>query len=109
MTEGLTEMGWEVRRSHEVPFLWVKPPFVVKKDPAGKSSLRFSRMLLRRSGVKVLPGIVFGENGEGFVRISITPPEEKLTEALKRIKEHSHLWQKRYRPRKDESRHQQNV
>jgi len=103
MTEGLTEMGWEVRRSHEVPFLWVKPPFVVKKDPAGKSSLRFSRMLLRRSGVKVLPGIVFGEGGEGFVRISITPPEEKLTEALKRIKEHSHLWQKRYRPSKREN------
>jgi len=100
MTEDLTEMGWEVRRSHEVPFLWVKPPFVVKKDPAGKSSVRFSRMLLRRSGVRVLPGIVFGENGEGFVRISITPPEEKLTEALKRIREHSHLWQKRYRPRR---------
>jgi LL-diaminopimelate aminotransferase len=100
MTEDLTEMGWEVRRSHEVPFLWAAPPFVVKKDPAGKSSLRFSRMLLRRTGVKVLPGIVFGENGEGFVRISITSPEEKLTEALKRIKEHSHLWQKRYRPRR---------
>ena len=100
LTEALTEMGWEVWRSHEVPFLWANPPFVVKKDPAGKSSLRFSRMLLRRTGVKVLPGIVFGENGEGFVRISITPPEEKLTEALKRIKEHSHLWQKRYRPRR---------
>jgi LL-diaminopimelate aminotransferase len=93
-------MGWEVWRSHEVPFLWVKPPFVVKKDPAGKSSLRFARMLLRRTGVKVLPGIVLGENGEGFVRISITPPEKKLTEALKRIKEHSHLWQKRYRPKR---------
>jgi aspartate/methionine/tyrosine aminotransferase len=100
MTESLTEMGWEVRRSHEVPFLWANPPFVMKKDPSGKSSLRFSRMLLRRTGVRVLPGVVFGENGEGFVRISITPPEDKLTEALKRIREHSHLWQKRYRPRR---------
>lgn len=98
MTDSLTDMGWEVRRSHEVPFLWANPPFVMKKDPSGKSSLRFSRILLRRTGVKILPGVVFGENGEGFVRISITPPEEKLTEALKRIKEHSHLWQKRYRP-----------
>jgi aspartate/methionine/tyrosine aminotransferase len=103
LTEGLTEMDWEVRRSHEVPFLWANPPFVMKKDPSGKSSLRFSRMLLRRTGVKVLPGIVFGENGEGFVRISITRNEEKLTQALKRIKEHSHLWQKRYRPARRET------
>jgi LL-diaminopimelate aminotransferase len=54
-------------------------------------------MLLRRTGVLASPGIEYGENGEGFIRLSLNQPVEKLKQAGERIREHSHFWQKRYR------------
>jgi len=35
----------------------------------------------------VTPGIGFGDHGEGYVRFSITQPEERIEEALERIRE----------------------
>jgi LL-diaminopimelate aminotransferase len=45
----------------------------------------FANWLFDETGVFVTPGTQFGTMGEGFVRISITAPEERLTTALLRI------------------------
>jgi LL-diaminopimelate aminotransferase len=45
----------------------------------------FANWLFDETGVFVTPGTQFGSMGEGFVRISITAPEERLTTALLRI------------------------
>jgi len=57
-------------------------------------------MLLRKAGVLVLSGTEFGENGEGWIRLALNFPVSQLKEAVERIKMHSHLWQRSYRPKR---------
>jgi LL-diaminopimelate aminotransferase len=42
--------------------------------------------VLEESGVVVSPGSSYGPNGEGFFRISLTVPDERLTEAVERLR-----------------------
>ena len=44
--------------------------------------------LLENTGGLVVPGSGYGSAGEGYFRISITTPEEKLVEAISRLKKH---------------------
>ena len=55
------------------------------RTPAGQSASAFAMDLLERAGVAVTPGTNFGPRGEGYVRISLTVPDERLEEALSRI------------------------
>ncbi|MFC1683717.1 aminotransferase class I/II-fold pyridoxal phosphate-dependent enzyme [Candidatus Zixiibacteriota bacterium] len=91
--KGLRELGWKVRRSRATPFLWMR-------FPERYSALGFSRRLFRRTGVLVTPGSGFGEQGEGYVRISLTVPQARLQMALSRIKEHASIWQRKPRATK---------
>jgi LL-diaminopimelate aminotransferase len=93
LIEGLLNLGWKVKRPKAGPFIWVKVP-------PRYSSVGFARMLLRKAGVLVSPGFGFGEYGEGYIRIALNLPADELKRALERIKEHSHIWQRRYRPKK---------
>ena len=45
------------------------------------------RNVLERAGVVISPGGAYGPNGEGFFRISLTTPEDRLLEALQRLRE----------------------
>ena len=94
LIEGLLNLGWKVKKPKAGPFVWVKVP-------PKYSSVGFARMLLRKAGVLVSPGFGFGEYGEGYIRIALNQKTEELKKALERIKEHSHIWQRRYRPQKD--------
>jgi aspartate/methionine/tyrosine aminotransferase len=94
LIEGLLNLGWKVKKPKAGPFVWVKVP-------PKYSSVGFARMLLRKAGVLVSPGFGFGEYGEGYIRIALNQKAEELKKALERIKEHSHIWQRRYRPQKD--------
>lgn len=47
---------------------------------------RISDRLLYEAGVFITPGLIFGRNGEEYVRISLCAPEQTLSEALDRIK-----------------------
>jgi LL-diaminopimelate aminotransferase len=93
LLEGLLNLGWKVKKPKAGPFVWVKVP-------PRYSSVGFARMLLRKVGVLVSPGFGFGEYGEGYIRIALNQKAEELKKALERIKEHSHIWQRRYRPKK---------
>jgi LL-diaminopimelate aminotransferase len=92
LMEGFLNLRWKAKRPKAGPFIWVKVP-------PKYSSVGFARMLLRKAGVLVSPGFGFGENGEGYIRIALNHPADKLKKALERIKEHSHIWQRRYRPK----------
>jgi LL-diaminopimelate aminotransferase len=48
--------------------------------------MSFAELLLEQAGVVVTPGIGFGKYGEGYVRISITSPEEILVKAMDEIR-----------------------
>ncbi len=86
--QGLRDLNWKLHRSRSTPFLWARVP-------GRYTSLGFSRRLFRRTGILVTPGSGFGERGEGYVRISLTVPEERLRVAVERIREHAFLWQRK--------------
>jgi len=60
-------------------FLWCKIP------DEFKSSEEFINKLLHDKNIFITPGLIFGSNGEGYVRISLCCDEKKLKEALKRL------------------------
>ncbi len=60
--------------------------YVWAKVPEGHSSKSFAELLLNKANVVVTPGIAFGDYGEGYFRISITLADNRLEEALERIK-----------------------
>ena len=88
--QGLRQAGLKVRRSQKTPFLWVAVP-------GRYTALGFSRRLFRRTGVLVTPGSGFGEQGGGYVRISLTASPERLREAVRRIEGQKVLWQRKRR------------
>jgi LL-diaminopimelate aminotransferase len=70
----------------------VTPPkgtiYVWAPVPAGHSSTSFAELVLEEAAVVVSPGSMYGPSGEGFFRISLTTPDERLGEALERMREH---------------------
>ncbi len=55
--------------------------------PDGWSSADFASRLLEGAGVSLTPGAVFGRHGEGYVRLSLTQPVERIEQAMARIQD----------------------
>ncbi len=55
--------------------------------PTGYTSMEFAMHMLQEIGVIVVPGIGFGEHGEGYVRFSLTVADARLQEAVERIRQ----------------------
>jgi LL-diaminopimelate aminotransferase len=54
--------------------------------PPGWTAESFADSLLEQTGVCFSPGTFFGDEGEGYVRISLATPTERVEEAMKRVK-----------------------
>lgn len=80
LISGLVKSGWEVAKSPATMFVWAK-------IPAGWTSRPFAFELIDQAGVAVVPGDAFGKLGEGYVRIALVQPKERLEEAANRIHE----------------------
>jgi len=78
VAEGLTAIGLEVAPPKATPYFWVRVP-------NGHTSESFTELVLEEAGVLVSPGPAYGPSGEGFFRISVTVPDERLEEAVRRI------------------------
>ncbi len=69
--------------------LEAKPPkaslYVWAQVPEGYTSVEFTNDLLEQVGVVVTPGIGYGRNGEGYVRLSLTIPDASLVKGLSRL------------------------
>ena len=78
---GLNEIGWKVDLTGGTMFVWAHIP------PNFVSSMDFTLKLLEKTGVIVVPGISFGVQGEGFVRIALVQNEEAIKKAITKIKE----------------------
>jgi LL-diaminopimelate aminotransferase len=68
----------------------VTPPkgtiYVWAPVPEGHTSASYCELVLEESGVVVSPGSAYGRGGEGFFRISLTVPDERLSEAVERLR-----------------------
>ncbi len=70
--------------------LQLKPPlgsiYVWAPVPRGQTSVGFAQALLDEAAVVVSPGTGYGSNGEGYFRISLTVADDRLEEAMSRIR-----------------------
>ncbi|MCD7904561.1 MAG: aminotransferase class I/II-fold pyridoxal phosphate-dependent enzyme [Clostridiales bacterium] len=78
--EELNKIGWRVPKSPATMFMWLPKP------KAYKTSMDFCMDLLYKTGVVLVPGNTFGELGEGYVRLALVLPVEKLKSAVEKIK-----------------------
>jgi LL-diaminopimelate aminotransferase len=60
--------------------------YVWANVPAGYTSEEFATKVLTEAHVIVTPGSGYGPDGEGYIRISLTTPDDQLLEAVRRIK-----------------------
>jgi LL-diaminopimelate aminotransferase len=60
--------------------------YVWARVPEGRTSMEFCRQLLDEQAVVVTPGNGFGPGGEGWFRISLTAPDDRLAEACARMR-----------------------
>jgi len=77
----LAAVGIEVTPPRGTMYIWVPVP-------EGHTSVSFTELVLDQAGVVVSPGSSYGPNGEGYVRLSLTLPDERLREAMERIEQH---------------------
>ena len=80
VVKALAEAGWPARSPRATFYVWAPVP-------RGYTSQSFVAHILEKTGVVVTPGCGFGEYGEGYFRIALTVKEERLMEAMTRIKE----------------------
>lgn len=78
IVDGFNDMGWKVDRPKASMYVWAPVP-------TEESSFDFTVSLLKNTGVAVIPGSAFGACGEGYIRIALVQPEDKLKAAVSRI------------------------
>ncbi|TGE38646.1 aminotransferase class I/II-fold pyridoxal phosphate-dependent enzyme [Desulfosporosinus fructosivorans] len=80
LIEGCAIAGWNLPIPQGSMFIWAPVPS--KQD-----SVSFAIELAREAGVVVVPGLAFGDHGEGYVRIAMVQDESVLQEAVRRIQQ----------------------
>jgi LL-diaminopimelate aminotransferase len=78
MVEGLRGIGLQVDIPRASLYVWAKLP-------EGTNSGEFAARLIEDTAVVVTPGRGYGKNGEGYIRLSVTTPDDRVEEGMKRI------------------------
>jgi LL-diaminopimelate aminotransferase len=73
----LDRMGLSYTPSSATLYVWVRLP-------EGTKSMDYTSSLLDATGVSISPGVAFGAHGEGYVRVTLCHPVERLTAAMER-------------------------
>jgi LL-diaminopimelate aminotransferase len=84
LVKALRSVGMEADPPKGTIYLWVRVP-------EGYTSASFTQQVLEQADVVVTPGAAYGPSGEGYVRLSLTVPDERLEEAVRRIEERVRL------------------
>ncbi|MFV0644372.1 MAG: LL-diaminopimelate aminotransferase [Sphingomonadaceae bacterium] len=82
MVESFGRAGWDIPPPAASMFAWAPLPPALRD----MGSLEFSKQLLTHAEVAVAPGVGYGEDGEGFVRIAMVENEQRLRQAARNIK-----------------------
>ncbi len=78
LVSGLREAGWAVATPPATFYVWVR-------CPNARDSMSVASRILAEADVVVIPGLGFGQCGEGYIRFALTVPEERTLEAVNRI------------------------
>lgn len=80
IVKGLQSLGWPIEPPKATLYVWARVP-------QGYSSAEFVTLLLDKCGIIVPPGNGYGAAGEGFFRIALTVADERMHEAIQRMKD----------------------
>lgn len=75
---GMSQLGWKIPSPKATFYCWIPVP-------PGYTSAELCLKFLTEMNIVVTPGNGFGPNGEGYFRVSLTYPDARIQEALKRI------------------------
>jgi len=74
----LDEIGLKARTPEASFYIWAKVP-------RGYTSINFTKKLLEEAGIAVTPGIGYGKEGEGYIRLSLTLSDDRLDQGIDRL------------------------
>lgn len=78
LVDALRAIGLDLTPPRGAIYVWARVP-------EGETSASFTEKVLEHAAVVISPGAAYGPSGEGFVRMSLTVPDERLIEAAERI------------------------
>ena len=78
LVEGLKSLGWHTQKPKATFYVWIK-------TPKNAHSMHFAQTLLDKANIVATPGVGFGKFGEGYIRMAMTVPKERIKEAVQRI------------------------
>jgi LL-diaminopimelate aminotransferase len=81
VVSALTEIGVQVDSPKGTIYVWAPVP-------EGHTSTSFCELVLEEAAVVISPGSMYGPSGEGFFRITLTAPDERIEEAVERMRKH---------------------
>jgi alanine-synthesizing transaminase len=82
LVESFGRAGWDIPPPQASMFAWAPIPEAFKT----LGSMEFAKRLLIEAGVAVSPGVGFGEEGEGFVRIALVENEQRIRQAARGVR-----------------------
>jgi alanine-synthesizing transaminase len=82
LVESFGRAGWEIPPPAASMFAWAPLPEPLRH----LGSMEFAKRLLAEAGVAVSPGVGFGEEGEGHVRIALVENEQRIRQAARGVK-----------------------
>ncbi len=74
--------GWDIPSPKASMFAWAPLPPALKE----MGSLEFSKQMLIHAKVAVAPGVGYGEDGEGYVRIAMVENEQRIRQAARNVR-----------------------
>ncbi len=79
LVNGLNSLGWKVPKPMATFYVWAK-------TLPGYNSASLARVFLEKADIIVTPGNGFGRYGEGYIRMALTIPKDRIKIAVQRIK-----------------------
>lgn len=77
--DALNSLGWRLKKPSATFYLWVPVP-------SGFNAMTFVEHVLHKADVAISPGIGFGDLGEGYVRLALVDSDDRIAEAMARLK-----------------------
>lgn len=82
LIEHFGKAGWEIPTPDASMFAWAPIPEQFREN----GSVAFAKMLMEEADVAVAPGLGFGENGDGHVRIGFVENQQRIRQAARNLK-----------------------
>jgi LL-diaminopimelate aminotransferase len=78
VADTLNGLGWKLEPPKATFYVWAPVP-------KGYDSIGFASLVLDQAGVNITPGVGFGPHGEGWFRLSVTAPDQRIEQAMERL------------------------